>query len=302
MGREEERSALASGLQASGVIRVEADVASAETVTIGGDVYEVEIVNTDTGDDTGGVASDFANTTNPLTVPLALANYAAMAPVGGSDSVAVGDLIRIETEMMLITGISGDNVTFKRGVSGTTIASHADAEDIYEGDGVSAGRIPVGLVATLTPTVFTDALIADINDRGLEPVRAIDISVNEILLVSLIDGTGTYTLAEAMAGVNNEVEAAVDGGQVPVNRQSCVVSRVPTAIEVAHGNMHFAFDFDPVGVLVDVRVTADGLPTVWDGAQTINAASGSDPAYVTLDNAGAVDWAATSTVYVYAFG
>lgn len=285
------------------MIRVEANIADTETVTIGGDVYEIDLIATDTGDDTGGVASDFANTTNPLTVALAVANYAAMAPVGGSDSVAVGDLIRIENEIMLVASIVLDNVTFKRGVSGTTIASHADANDIFESAaGYTAGRIGVGLNATLTPAAFTDALIADINDRGLEPVRAIDISANEILLVSLIDGTGTYTLAEGMGGANNEVEAAVDGGQVPVNRQSCVASRVPTAIEVAHGNMHFAFDFDPVGVVVAVLVTASGIAKGWVGGQTITNASGSDPAYVTLDNAGATDWAATDTVTVFAFG
>lgn len=300
---EQRLAELASGVRASGVIRIESGVIEAETLTIGDDVYEVEIVDGDTTDDTG-TAGDFNNTTDPLTVNMTVALYAAMAP-GGTDEVAVGDLYRIGDEMLEVTSITGQYVTFIRGISGTTNAVHANSQTIYEGDGIVAGStIALGMVGgTLTAAAFTDKLIADINRRGSEPVRAIDIDDNEILVISEVDGNITFAMSETLAdGANNEVEAAVDGGQNPRVIQMAIASRVPTAMEVTHENMHFAFDFDPIGVLVQILVTSSGLDKLWIGQEVITVKSGDDPAYVTLDNAGGTDWAATDTVRVYAFG
>ncbi|MCK5642321.1 MAG: hypothetical protein KAJ19_16055, partial [Gammaproteobacteria bacterium] len=152
-----------AGEPADNVLRVDANVISAETVTIGDDVYEVEIVNTDTTDDTQG--GDFNNVTDTLTVVDFVTNYP-------NTTVAVGLLLRIETEIIKISAVNGNDVTFTRGVSGTTNAAHADANDVFEGDGVVAGNIPVGLVATLTPLAFIAALVDDINAFGTELVTA----------------------------------------------------------------------------------------------------------------------------------
>ena len=181
-----------TGRKAMNVLRVAADVISAETVTIGADVYEVEIVNTDTTDDTAGAT--WNNTTDPLSI--VEATYPNV-PTG------VGSLIRVENEIMRVTA-TGANLTLARGQSGTTTVAHADALDIYEGNGIAGGStIAVGLVATLTPTAFTPALVADINGRGVEAVTATQISVNEILIEADAVGAVALACSEALTGANN---------------------------------------------------------------------------------------------------
>ena len=110
------------GARAFGVLRVAGNVADGEQVEIGADVYEVEVVNTDSTDNTADGSWD--NVTDPLTVDLA-----AYTNVDGA--IGVGDLIRIEDEIMKCTAIDGTEHTFSRGRSNTTAAAHADAEDIY---------------------------------------------------------------------------------------------------------------------------------------------------------------------------
>jgi hypothetical protein len=73
--------------------------------------------------------------------------------------------------------------------------------------------------------------------------------------------------------------------------------RVPTAVEIAVGNMHFELNFTPVKVLVFVMVTATpGVAVAWDGAVTI------DGHHVVIDNAGSTDWTASHTLQVIFIG
>lgn len=274
------------GLKALATLRVANDVVSATTVTIGDDVYEIEIVNTDSNDDAAD--GDFNNTTNPLTI-------ADMSGYTNLD-LAEGDLIRIENEIMRVDGVNGDKVRFLRGASGTTVATHANGTDIYVGDGVTAGRIALGMVATLTPTVFTAALVDDINTVGTEPVTAVLISVNEVLIHADTVGVVTTALAETLAGANNAWDtAALRVGAAAATKKIARVARVPNAQEVALGNLHVALDFTPAVVVVQVRVTASGDLVAWDGDCVI--ATG----LVKLTNTGDVDWAATDTVHIVAF-
>jgi hypothetical protein len=274
------------GAVAINVLRLANDVISAETVTIGADVFEIEIVNTDSTDNTAG--GDFNNTTDPLTVTGAVTTYT-------NATFTVGSLYRIESEIMRATVVAGNDVTFQRGVSGTTTATHADANDIYEGDGIDGGStVAVGLVATLTPTAAMPALVDDINSENTETVTASQISVNEMLLVFDTVGANTTACTEGLTGANNEWEAAnMYGGKAAGARKSIIQSRVPQATEVALGNMHFAFDFTPVYVEVRIVVTATpGIALAWDGGATISGNT------VVLDNDGSVDWATTNTVYI----
>lgn len=188
-------------------------------------------------------------------------------------------------------------------------ANVADAEtvtvgsEVYEFDraanGVTSGRIAVTGHADDTPANATNALITAINANDTNGLKAVDISDNEILLVAKGVSSGSISLAETMAGANNTIDTAVDGGKV--GTQYAGSARVPTAAEVGHGNMHFAFPFTPTTVLVNVRVTATGAAKAWDGDVAITAASGDVPAYVTINNDGTTDWAATDTVHLAAF-
>jgi hypothetical protein len=266
-------------------LRVASDVVSAETVTIGSDIFEVEIVNTDSTDVTAG--GTFNNTTNPITI------VAATYP---NVPTAVGRLIRVEDEIMRVTA-TGASLTLARGESGTTTAAHADASAIYIGDGIVAG-IAVGLVTTLTPTAFTAALVDDINTRGTQSITAVLISANEILLKASAVGAVTTACTETLGGANNAFRAsAMSGGRAQGLRKINIQQRVPTAVEIALDHMHFQFDFTPTLIQVFVVVTATpGLAVAWDGAYSISSG------LVTVTNAGSTDWDATHTVTIIAQG
>ena len=168
---------------AENTLFVAADVVSAETVTIGADVYEVEIVNTDSTDNTAN--DDFNNTTNPLVVAGADVSYP------GVFAQAVGDLVRIGTEIMRITVKTATDLTFQRGVSGTTTAVHADAEDIFIGDGIAGGStVAVGLVTTLTPAAFRPAFVDDCNTEGTEPFTASIVGNNVLITADAAGAAG----------------------------------------------------------------------------------------------------------------
>jgi hypothetical protein len=196
-------------------------------------------------------------------------------------------------------------------------ANVADAEtvtigdDVYEfdraDDGVVAGNIAVTAHSDDTPANATDALIAAINAEGTENVLAIDIGANEILLVTAdapggnpAAGVGTgIALAETMSGGSNAWDtAALRGGRAAGLQSSSQDARVPNATEVALGNMHFIFPFTLEGAIAIVRITATGIEKPWDGAMSVSGKR------LTLDNSGSggFDWAATDTVYVFAWG
>lgn len=86
------------------------------------------------------------------------------------------------------------------------------------------------------------------------------------------------------------------GGRPQIQRKYALQKRVPTATEVALGNLHLRFDFTPNYVQVFVAPTATpGALAIWDGAVTISGG------LVTLDNSGGTDWAATDDVTVVAW-
>ena len=146
-----------------GVLELYEDVLDGETVTIGADVYQVDIINTDSSDDTAG--GFWANTTDPLIV-----DFTGLAVL----ALGVGDLLRVEDEIMKVTAIDPvtDEYTLARGRCGTTAASHADAEDIFISDAPGMLDIPVGLVTALTPIAFAEALADEIDQAGTEDVSA----------------------------------------------------------------------------------------------------------------------------------
>ena len=81
-------------------------------------------LDTDTTEVTAG--GDWNNLTNPLTVVDAVIDYPAI-------TFTVGKYLRIGTEVLRVTVVAGNDVTFARGQFGTTIAVHADAAVIFDG-------------------------------------------------------------------------------------------------------------------------------------------------------------------------
>jgi hypothetical protein len=274
------------GVVAVNVLRVAANVANTETVTIGNDVYEVHTVNTDTTVVVSG--GELNNTATPATETLT------------AHGLAVGALIRVESEIMRVIGVRDDDtIVVSRGHSGTTVATHANGTSIYKaGAGFTAGRIPVGNDGTLTPAAFSPALVAQINAYGTEPVEATKIGDNEVLLTSNAAVAQITACTETLGGSNNAfAAAAMFGGRTPAQARLCIVSRVPTAAEVALGNMHFAFDFAPTVVAVLARVTA--TPAIAKATDCTVTVTGN---VVKLHNAGGTDWAATDTITLVVTG
>lgn len=286
---------LSPGAKAINVLHASGVVANGETVTIDGQVFEVDIINTDTGINTSG--GEWNNTTDAILVTMAAHGKAA------------GDLLRVENEIFKVLRVPDANsLVLARGRSGTTPATHADALDIFESDAAPASNIPVGLVTTLTAAVFTDALVDEINNAvttgNKERATAKASTLYNTIVASgpvdaevLIQGInpGVLALACTETGTNLAWSAAtMYGGQAAGHLGSVAVARVPTATEVAAGVLRVVLPFTPKAVDVQVRVTATGVVKAWDGALAIVSGG------FTLDNGGVTDWAATDTVFAIA--
>lgn len=293
------------GNPAQNVLFLLANIVEGQTVTIGPivlddpvnpvtDIFEYDVVNTDSTINTS--AGQWNNTNDPILVTMAAHGRSA------------GDLLRVENEIFKILRVVDVNtLVVARARCGTVAAAHADALDIFWSATPPASNIPVGVVATLTPAVAGPALAAEINNilSGNErPTAKASRIYKKLKMVSLATGAEnvlsgvnvgvlTTACAEALAGAGNAWNAAnLYAGAEPVEKKVLYVQRVPTAAEVTAGFMRFAVDFTPGRIDVLVLVTASGLETAWNGNRTF--ASG----VVSIDNAGATDWATTSTVYV----
>ena len=291
---------------ARGVLRVANDVVNGDTVTIGTDVFVVDIVNSNPAAG-AATAAALANTSDDSVVTTSVAH-----------GLIVGDLIKVENEIMRVKAVRSTTVVYvARGASGTSVASHAAASTVKVSDApgvdVTAGRIPVGLVTTLTPTVFLAALVDDINtasaqaigtDANVRKCAAIKDGNNTMYLIAQKRGVLALATTETLTDASNVWDAAVmSGGKNPSIRRMLSVARVPIAAEVTAGKLVIPVDFTPVSIQVRVVVTSTGAEKTstgaeWDGAITITAPTGIQPGLVTLDNTGSVDWAATDTVHV----
>jgi hypothetical protein len=149
----------------------------------------------------------------------------------------------------------------------------------------TAGRIPI-VVGTLTPTAVMPLLVSAIN--AYTPYQAVQISVNEMLLVAKDDNTpiGAVACTETMAGANNAWGTATMTAGLPAGALvNQLQQRAATAQDVSIGFARFWFPFTVAAAFVEVRTSA-GVKRAWDGAVTFSGG------VVSLDNAGATDWVA----------
>lgn len=103
--------------------------------------YVEETHATDSTEDTAN--NDFNNTTSPLTLATAVTDYGAITFVEGM-------FIKIQNELLRVTDVTGNSVTFSRGQLGTTNAVHANANSIFvSGGGDYAADLVNGDIAVL---------------------------------------------------------------------------------------------------------------------------------------------------------
>ena len=68
---------------------------------------------------------------NPMSDSGGISNADTTMGVTDGSIFDVGDVIQVESEFMLVTAISSNNLTVTRGYAGTTAATHADALPVY---------------------------------------------------------------------------------------------------------------------------------------------------------------------------
>lgn len=276
------KSKLGTGGVAMNILRLAANVVNGEQIVIGRDTFEIDIINTDLTKNTVE-ALNATDTETAITI--------------SAHGLLVGNLIRVENEIMRIKKLDGVNsVIVSRGSAGTTKATHVTNSDIYVSDAApTGGVIPIGLVTTLTPTAASAAIVAAINNMSSHGLIAAAISVNEISIktgggrlpellacTETLTGSGNAWTASAMYG-------AIDAGVSGV----ALASRAAVAQDVTLDHMVFDFAFTPVSWMVQIRTAAGALKT-WDGVATLSGNR------VTVTNGGSSDWAATDIVTVLA--
>lgn len=276
--------AAASGCKQIANLRLAANVANAETITIAGEVFEIHQVNTDT---TANTASGQFNTTA----------YIKLATIA-AHGLTVGRIVRVESEYLRVEKvIDANTVALSRGYAGSTVAAHADAVDIFKGAAApTAGNIPLPVGATLTPAAFSALAVTGLPALSrIDGLAATAVSANHVLLTAPASG-GAIACAETLAGVDNTIDAAFYGGVLPGYTRAVSLTRVPTATEVTLGVMHFPVNFAVKYVKVYVNTTSSDAVVAWDGAVTW------DGSLVSVGNGGTTDWSTATTVTVQVVG
>jgi len=293
------------GKLANAVLRISGNCAVTDTVTIGTDVFELDDITAVSGDT--AVNGSWNNMTDPVTIPMAVGDYAAIG-VAGVDPLQVGDLVYLGTEYMRVSAIDGDNVTFTRGCCGSTAAAHIDTTGIFIATTPHVANIQIGSQAgggAVTPANFTPALVGTILEDVGTAGQANDVSVASLAagatMLLVADAVGAVVLATTETGGNLDWDdTTMRYGEAAVVRQTYTAAVVPDAEEVTANLIYLPIPFDPTFVQVFVVTTATGAVVEWSGDCIINVAAGVMPAYLELNNDGATNFSANETMYVLA--
>jgi len=255
-------------------------LADTDTLVIGADTYEFDLLTTDT---TFNTANAELNTTNARSLITMTAH-----------GFAVGKALRVESEVMIVESVPDVNtVVVDRGEAGTTIATHADALDIFEGTGITGGNVLIPAEAATAASVQA-AFKWRINDSAFGDnltYKVVDDGGTVQLWVSKVPGTDLTggTVTNGLTGV--VVSADFSPSVVAQTQNTQLIRRAVVADDVTVATMYFPVPFKPLTALAVVR-TAAGAVKAWDGELTIDTSLNA----VLMGNGGAVDWAATDTI------
>jgi hypothetical protein len=159
-------------------------------------------------------------------------------------------------------------------------------------DAATFGTEQLGVDPTASEVLT--ALETAINASNTQRLEADKISTTHLLVRSKDVKVVTLACTETLTGTNNAwASATMYGGATTKTHKMAHAKRVPNAVEVAVGALHFELPFTPTSVIVLVAPTATpGAWKIWDGVPNI------DGGHVLIDNAGSVDWASTDTMEV----
>lgn len=308
---------LRPGANAHNLMYVPANVVNGDTITIGDDTYEVDIINTDSSVNTN-VALNGTDTISLVTT--------ATAP---ATAISVGDVIKIESEFLLVLRkVSTTSYVCFRAYAGSAIASHLTNQDVIVSDSVpTGGHISIPLVTTLTPAAFAISFAAVFNyetpaqettttrtQTEGEDFTAYSLGTKTaILIVANEPGVNVTATTEDFSASTDNVwaNATMVGGLDPAIARSESVSRAVTSAEELDGYMFFAFPFTVRSVTVEMIITATGQRVYFSGEVLIGFAETTTevlPAtIVTIANVGPastsyiVGFAATNTLTLTAW-
>jgi hypothetical protein len=165
------------------------------SVSLGTDVTYVEdTLETDSTENTAG--GDWNNVTSPLTITDAVVDYPGI-------TFEVGLFLKIQNEILKVTAVDGNDVTFARAQLGTMAAVHADGEDIFvSGSG--------DYVEDLTNGVVVPVLDGDLENPGT--VASIHIFFEQQVNVSKFEMYPGDTIeCEAQVQFDDEIEGPFQG-------------------------------------------------------------------------------------------
>jgi hypothetical protein len=280
-GRKRVDLSAGSGVKAQGTLTLDTIPAAGDTVTIGTTVYTF-------------VPAGTANAAGEISrgADLAAAKLAFVAAVNGTDGInsahpsvtASAFAVNVCTITAIIPGI----------FTIATTETLTPAGDVF--NAATLGTTTAGVDPTAAEA--TTALVAAINANAAEIVKAVRVAANIVLVVAKTVGPTAITTTETMAGAGNAWDGSTaNNGYLPAARRSISGYWVPVTNEVTIGTIAIPVAFNVRQIQVEIKVTASGAVKAWDGAALYHDAAGGQPAYVTFDNSGNVDWAATDTIY-----
>ena len=327
----------AQGQYAKNVLRVAAACKDGETVTIGGNVYEIDttlVPGITAGnirvDCNTGTAAAVAKATLTLTdvphadntVIVAGETYTFKASVTtGEREVKIGATAEASIDNLvaaITAGTGGGSLygsltvanvgaTAVKGSASTMVAS-ARVPGTAGNALTSAGTMTHGswdaatfgtTQAGVDPTAgqSSDALIAAINAQANEVVSAFDISANEVLIVHHEIGVNALACTETLAGTNNAWASATMYGGVAL-ADAIPLVRMEARVPLAQEVTLDDMHF--VFPFTPTKVLIDVRVTSGGARKAWDGGYTITGRRVTLSNAGSTDWATTDTVTVLA--
>jgi hypothetical protein len=271
------------GAFSQNVLRLAANVADRETITVGPESFEVVQINTSTGATSTALANtSAADVTETIT----------------AHGLVVGSILRCENEYLRVKAVPSVNtVVLSRGYAGSTAASHANGTALFKkaAPALAAGKISLPVGATLTPAAAGPELATGFNALSTQGFKAV--YTTGAFTISREANGKSVACTETLAGASNAwAAAATYGGIEKAEVKRAIAQRVPNATEVAIGNLSARFPFNPTFVRVTVQVSATRAAKAWGGTVAVSGDT------VTLTNNATNDWAATDTVNIEVFG
>ncbi len=302
------KDAGAAGAQDFAILDLSGVVVDTETFTLGDDVYEINLIATDNGLDTGTGGLYNNDAKGPIQVPLT------------SAQVDVGDIILIGTEFMKVVAVGPSSSTVVRGYAGSTIAAHADSQTILEAvqQIVAASDFAVPVAATTAATAKVEIATAvnsfslGINEQLGQGTAKVD---QAALIVEAFVGGGTDAVVfhlPADKGVPDSAETftngtitAFGGGVEAASQQYSVIWRVVSMADASANLISVVAPFDVTEAVVTVyaatgalKITqvAAGDAVPYNGVVTVTGSR-----LVEMDNAGTADFAENDIVKIEFF-